>query len=107
MAATRTDRGDREAALRRIESEVRLWSGYVDVLLHALRARDDTPRAVAARLEELRNKRDSLVTKFDALKLHMVVGWAAAANEVELAQRELRAAWRTVIGMVDREALFA
>ncbi len=96
----------RDSAIRKSESEVRRWSSYVETLLRAFHQHAEVPPALGARLEELRNKRDSVVTKLEALKCHKVRGWTEARRELDGARRELRDAWRSVIGTLDRENLF-
>lgn len=98
---------EREALIRQGEREVRRWSGYVDTLLRAFRRNEEAPPSLASKMEELRNKRDSVVTKVEALKRHKQSGWSEAKGELEEARRELRNSWRTVIGTLDRESLFA
>jgi len=97
---------EREAVIRQGETEVRRWSGYVETLLHAFRRNDDAPPSLGSKMEELRNKRDSVVTKVEALKRHKQRGWSEARGELEVARRELKESWRTVIGTLDRESLF-
>ena len=77
----------------------------MDTMLRALRSEDASP-ALRVKVEELRNKRDSLETKAEALKRHRLRGWANAQREFEEARSELKTTWRTVIGRLDRESLF-
>ena len=64
------------------------------------------PPALASRMEALRNKRDTFVTKVEALKRHRDRNWFRAREDLERAQRELQDAWRTVIGTLNKEGLF-
>jgi len=78
---------------------------------HLLRAFDvdvdaDPPALLRARMEALRNKRDTVLTKVHALEHHVREGWPAARRELERAQREMRASWRTVVSALERESLF-
>lgn len=87
-------------------SDVKRWSRFVDTLLRAFDGRDDAPPVLAARMEALRNKRDSVVTKVEALKHHKHEGWTQARRELREAERELKESWRMVINTLDRESMF-
>ena len=97
---------DRQAVIERLQRETARWSKYVDTLLHAFRGRDDVPPKLDHRMEALRNKRDSVETKLQALRRHKDRQWTRARAELEEAQRELRDSWRLVIHTLDRESLF-
>ena len=97
----------RAAHLRRVRRRTAHWNRCVDHLLTAFDVDDDdSPPVLASRLEALRNKRDTVVTKTRALEHHVREGWPAAKHELERAQRELRASWRTVVSALERESLF-
>ncbi|MFT5289165.1 MAG: hypothetical protein ACI82F_001224 [Planctomycetota bacterium] len=102
-----TQAKNRDALIRKSERDVLRWSNYVDTLLRAFLRSAEAPPTLGPKMEELRNKRDSVITKLEALKRHKVSGWAEARKELDSARRELRDAWRTVIGALDRECLFA
>lgn len=106
MTMTATITG-RDAAIEKAVADARRWSRYVDTLLDAFRSNGEAPAALGARLEALRNKRDSVVTKVEALKRHRTRDWARARRELDAARGELRECWRSVIGTLDREDLFA
>lgn len=98
---------ERAAHLRRVRRRTEQWNRCVDHLLAAFENDDDdSPPLLGARLEALRNKRDTVVTKTRALEHHVREGWPAAKHELERAQRELRASWRTVVTALERESLF-
>jgi hypothetical protein len=97
---------EREALLARTEAEVERWTGYVDTLLEAFHGRDEAPPILGSRMEALRNKRDCVLTKVEALKRHKHQGWARARKELDEARRELRECWRTVISTLQKESLF-
>ena len=104
MSLLLTDR--RERAIERSEREGRKWNGLVDSLLEAFDRSVDAPPQLAAKMEELRHKRDTLSTKVAALRHHKRSGWKRAQLELGDARRELRNAWRSVIATLDRESLF-
>jgi len=97
---------ERQAFLERSEKEVTRWSNTVDTLVEAFHGRRATPPSLHAKIEALRNKRDTVVTKVVALKHHPREGWRDARRELEVARRELRDCWRSVIGTLDKEGLF-
>lgn len=105
-ANTRRDPPDVEAVIDGAEAEAARWSRSVDTLLQAFGGLDEVPPALGSKLEALRNKRDTVVTKVEALKRHRGDGLARARRELERARRELRDAWRTVIGILQKESLF-
>ena len=96
---------DRETVIRTSERRARRWSTYVDTLLDAFHASDGGPASLASKMEELRNKRDSVLTKVEALKRHKATGWSAARAELRDAQSELRGVWRSVISTLDKECV--
>jgi hypothetical protein len=95
--------GDRQGLIDDIEAETRRWSRSVDVLLRAFCKGDRTIPKLAPRMEALRNKRDTVVTKVEALKRHRESGWSRAHREFLDARRELRESWRSVISTLDKE----
>ena len=102
----RTDEQDRDAVVRRSRHEAGRWSGLVDTLLRAFHRSEDAPPALRGKLEELRNRRDTVVTKVDALARHRHSGWRSARRELDDARAEFRGAWRSVIGTLDKESLY-
>jgi hypothetical protein len=97
---------DRNVLIRRSVGEAERWSDLVDTLLRAFHRRAGTPPSLGCKMEALRNKRDTVVTKVEALKRHRDSGWQSAQRELDSARRELRDAWRSVIGTLDKESLF-
>ena len=95
---------DRQGVIDDVEAEARLWSKNVDALLRAFRRGSGTAAKLASRMEALRNKRDTVETKVEALKRHRESGWSEAHREFLDARRELRDSWRTVISALDRES---
>jgi len=104
MPATTTR--DRNAFVRKLERDSQRWAQSVDSLARAIRESEETPPALECRVEELRNKRDSVVTKVAALKRHTQSGWSAAWREFDEARKKLRRSWRAVLGAMDRERFF-
>lgn len=97
---------DRGTLIRRAEKNAERWSGHVDRLLEAF-SKGHSNAALAAQLEGLRHKRDTVLTKVEALRRHEHRGWRDARREFLCARRELRAAWRTVMAAIERENMFA
>lgn len=95
-----------DAVISRTERDVKRWSGYIDSLLQAFHRAESVPPSIGSKMEELRNKRDCVLTKVEALKHHKRSGWQSARKELDEARRELRDAWRTIIGTLDKESLF-
>lgn len=104
MSCTLTEK--RESVLRNGEADLRHWNRYVESLLSAFRTRNGLASPLGSKLEELRNKRDSVVTKFEVLKRHRETGWSEARRELDKATRELRESWRSTLGTLDRESRF-
>jgi len=96
----------RQGEIERIEADVRRWNGYVETLLRAFQSAEGPPPTLGARVEGLRHKRDTVLTKVEALKRHRERGWRAAHRELGEARRELRDAWRLVISTLQKESLF-
>jgi len=94
---------DRQGLIDDVEAETSRWSRSVDALLRAFRRGGGTTEKLAPRMEALRNKRDTVVTKVEALKRHRESGWSRAHREFLDARRELRESWRSVICALDRE----
>ena len=92
--------------IREAETEARRWTRLVDSLVGAFQGRRDCAPQLAARMEALRNKRDTVVTKVEALKRHRSRNWYRARLELEDARRELEDSWRTVIGALNKEGLY-
>lgn len=95
MTTTMTCMNERQALIEETEAEMERWSRYVDSLLRAFDGCEDAPPNMTARMEALRNKRDSVLTKVVALKRHRQRGWAAARRQLRESQRELQESWRT------------
>ena len=93
--------------LKSARADARKWSRYVDRLLEAFHSSGNASPILAPGMEALRNKRDTLVTKVQALARHQEIGWSRAQSEVERARRELRDSWRIVISALDRESTIA
>lgn len=89
------------------QRESQRWSSMVDSLLDAFQSQRRSMPGLAVRMEGLRNKRDTYVTKVEALKRHRERNWARAREEFEGAQRELQDAWRTVISTLNKQGLIA
>ena len=86
--------------------EARRWSRHVDRLLEAFHTSQEPPPNLGVKLEALRNKRDTAITKVDALEHHRRRGWPRARKELNEALEELRDSWRTVLGALDKETIF-
>ena len=97
---------DHELEIARAEADGRRWSAYVDSLHRAFHDHEQAPPILASRVESLRHKRDTVLTKVAALKRHRRRGWDDARHELAEARRELRDSWRTVISTLDKESLF-
>lgn len=100
---TRTNRAE---ALERIQAETERWSRYVDTLLRAFQSSPQPPPALGPRITSLQHKRETVLTKVEALKRHQKAGWTRSRREYDEARRELRDAWRLVLTTLQRESLF-
>ncbi len=103
---TATRSQDRDALLRQAERDTRRTKRLIDTLLEAFAQDDEAPPALGSKLEELRHKRDTVLTKLEALRRHRRAGWSLAIDELDRARHELRQAWRSVLGILDKESLF-
>ncbi len=97
---------NRDTIIQRSERDVKRWNGLVETLLQAFGRNEEAPPALGSQMEALRNKRDTVDTKLYALKHHRNSGWSKARRELDEARTELRNAWRSVIGILDKESLF-
>ncbi len=104
---TTTCRNERDALIQKSETDMEKWSGLVDTLLHAFHNSTEAPPSLGSKMEALRNKRDTAATKVQALKRHRDRDWSKARDELTHARQELRQAWRSVIGTLDKESLYA
>lgn len=89
------------------QQDAHRWSGLVDALLNAFRGQQSSLPGLTVRMEGLRNKRDTYVTKVEALKRHRDRNWFRAREELEEAQREMHNAWRSVISALNKHGLIA
>ena len=97
---------ERREVIDRATAEMERWDRYVDTLVSAFQRSGEAPPALEPKLEELRHKRDSVVTKLAALRHHERRGFKDARHELERARSELRNAWRSVIGTLSKDGLF-
>ena len=97
---------DREAVLRRGSADIQRLSTSVDFILQAYRDKGAPTAILTAKLEELRNKRDSVVTKQRALEHHRRSGWSSARLALDQAWRDLHDAWRTALAAIDKSGGF-
>lgn len=80
------------------------WVAHIDRLLAAYADAGDVPTRLRRKLESLRHKRDTAVTKQAALAHHALLGRDRARAELELATRELGEAWRAVVADLARSS---
>ena len=95
----------RQAHAALLGSDVSRISRYVDALLRATRSAAGTNRELGAKMESLRNKRDTAETKVRALGRHLESGWRPALQECERARLELVASWRAFIKSIEPQEL--
>ena len=101
------DEGPRRNLIAEAQQEAHRWSGMVDALLIAFRGKQVSSPGLTVRMEGLRNKRDTYVTKVEALKRHRDRNWFRARDELERAQRELHDAWRSVLAALNKHGTTA
>lgn len=106
MSAALLHEPSREAYVRDATAAVRRSSRQVDALVRTFEGEAACPPSVLSRLESLRNKRDTLLNKLEALRHHSDHRWNAARDELEEARRECREGWRLVLGSLEREKIF-
>lgn len=107
MTATTTrELEGRDARIEEVRRDVQQWNKYVNALLAAVSEEDDCPPMLGGKVESLRNKRDSLMTKYEALRRHQRSGWERARRDLCDAREEFLNSWRSVMATIDREGIF-
>lgn len=92
---TAHDLGERSAA----------WVSHTDRLLEAYGDWSDAAPRLRRKLENLRHKRETVVTKQVALAHHALMGREQALEQLEAATSELGDAWRAVVADISRGPL--
>ncbi len=100
-------RAERRDVKDQAKSELALWSRNVDRLIRAFRASEASIPGLAAKLEELRNRRDTVEIKAQALARHSGERFEEAQHDFKVARAEMLAVWRSVLAAVERDGAFA
>ncbi|QDU70055.1 hypothetical protein Pla86_51750 [Planctomycetes bacterium Pla86] len=94
----------RRAVTASAQREARSWKEQFESISASLDPRMRSGVGLAAKLEELRHRIETLATKARGLAHHSGEGWKRARVDYLRARNEVSTTWRTLLGLLEREA---